>query len=644
MASDMMKEKFMSNITHNNAGQERYKNFRAALYIRALETAHLKGDITAFTEKFERIAKFAKIGKVYIETHRDMQIPEESTLIALKAYFAGKGIAVSAGITVTIDESDDFKTYCYSDPFYRNKLKDIVTLSARHFDEVVFDDFFFSNCKCPKCIDAKGEKSWTQFRLELMTQASKELVLAPARAANPKVEVVIKYPNWYDHFQGLGFNLKDQPPLYEGIYTGNETRDAAHGAQHLQPYESYQVFRYYENIKPGGNRGGWVDPYGSPTLDRYAEQLWLTLFAKSPEITLFDFSSIQTPIRESQRGNWQGQATSFSYDGTTATVRNSDGSFSSEATMAVAAGAALEKVDGVLGELGNPVGVKVYKPYQSMGEDFLVNYLGMVGLPIDMVPEFPVDAATILLTENAKCDAGIVEKIKKQLMDGKNVIITTGLLAALQDRGLKDIVELERTNRKMTTDEFQIGWNPTTFKAEKPLLVPVVEYLTNDSWEIISCNCGDAGTPMLHAAAYGNGKLYILTVPDNFDDLYNLPAGVLSRIGETVAKELYVRLDAPSKVSLFAYDNDTFIVHSFRDETVDLRLVLDEGITAVKDLFPEPAETSGFEGFFGAREPAVPKELYEACEIPGIFGKKSGKNGVGITVKPHSFRVFRCVR
>ena len=633
-----------TSITSSTSTQERYGNFRAALYIRALETAHLKGDINAFIEKFEHITRFVKIGKVYIETHRDMQIPDEETVIALKTYFAGKNIVTSAGITVTIDESDDFKTYCYSDPFYRNKLKEVVEFSAKHFDEIVFDDFFFTNCKCPKCIAAKGDASWTDFRLKLMTKASAEVVLAPARAVNPKVEVVIKYPNWYDHFQGLGFNLKDQPPMYEGVYTGNETRDAAHGAQHLQPYESYQVFRYYENIKPGENRGGWVDPYGSPTLDRYAEQLWLTLFAKSPEITLFDYSSIQTPIRETQRGCWQGSSTSFSFDGATASVRNKDGKLTSEATMAVAAGSALTQIDEVLAELGNPIGVKVYKPYQSMGEDFLVNYFGMIGIPIDMVPEFPYEAKTVLLTENAKHDEDIINKIKKQLMDGKNVVITTGLLAALQNKGLKDIVELERTNRKMTVNEFQIGWDPTTYVPEKPILVPVVEFLTNDSWEVVSCNSGDAGTPMFHAAAYGNSKLYILTIPDNFNDLYSLPVKVLSRISETIVNEMYIRLESPSKVSLFVYDNDTFIVHSFRDEPADLRLVLDESIHSVKDLFPEEAKVPENYFFFGAGKHEATKEIYDAAELPGFFGRKTSKKSVDITVKPHSYKVFRCQR
>lgn len=621
----------------------RYENFRAALYVRALDIAPLKEDIRPMTETFERLYKYVRFGKVYLETHRDMVIPEESTLIALRDWFLAKGIAVSGGITVTIDESADFKTYCYSDPYYRDRLKSLVEMTAGLFDEIVFDDFFFNNCKCPKCVAAKGEQSWTKFRLDLMAQASRELVLAPAKAVNPKVEVVIKYPNWYDHFQGLGFNLEVQPPLYDGLYTGNETRDAYHGAQHLQPYESYLVQRFYENIKPGGVRGGWVDPFGSNTLDRYAEQLWLTLLAKSPEITLFDYHSIQMPIRESQRGAWQGTGTSFSFDGATACVRDADGTFCKDANHSVAAGAALAKIDAVLPVLGNPVGVKMYKPYHSLGEDFLVNYLGMIGLPMDLVPEFPAEANTVVLSAAAAQDSEIVAKIKKQLMDGKTVVITTGLLGLLQDKGLWDIVEMRRTDRKMLAEEFQMGWNPTTCRADKPFLVPVVEYHTNDSWEIVSCNCGAAGTPMFHAADYGNSKLFVLTIPDNPADLYHLPAPVLGRIARTIAQDMPVHLEAPALVSLFCYDNDTIVVHSFRDEPVELDLVVTEAVTEIHSLFPEQETV---EAFFAPKsvQPVDPKLVIRTEALEGGFGKKTGLRKAAVHLKPHSFKVFKVER
>ncbi len=101
------------------------------------------------------------------------------------------------------------------------------------------------------CIKAKGSKSWTQFRLDQMTEAAQSLVIGPAKKVNPKVKVVIKYPNWYEHFQGLGFDLERGPRLFDGIYTGTETRDAVMSDQHLQEYLGYNIFRYFENIKPG---------------------------------------------------------------------------------------------------------------------------------------------------------------------------------------------------------------------------------------------------------------------------------------------------------------------------------------------------------------------------------------------------------
>jgi len=76
---------------------------------------------------------------------------------------------------------------------------------------------------------------------------------------------------------------------------------------------------------------------------------------------------------------------------------------------------------------------------------------------MDMVPLFPADAKMILLTESAKFDPGIVDKIKGQLNAGKNVMITSGLLRALQDKGIDDIVELRYTDRKILTKEFVVG-------------------------------------------------------------------------------------------------------------------------------------------------------------------------------------------
>jgi len=52
-----------------------------------------------------------------------------------------------------------------------------------------------------------------------MTEAAQNLVVGPAKKINPAVKVIVKYPNWYDHFQECGFNLESEPAIFDGLYT-----------------------------------------------------------------------------------------------------------------------------------------------------------------------------------------------------------------------------------------------------------------------------------------------------------------------------------------------------------------------------------------------------------------------------------------
>ncbi|MGW8369935.1 MAG: hypothetical protein ACWGPN_14825, partial [Gammaproteobacteria bacterium] len=362
--------------------QNRYANFEASVYVRAGEVARM-GDQDYLESNWTAVRDQVKFSKIYLETHRDRQIVDEAVLIRARDYFESQGLTVAGGITLTISEPNRFETFCYSDPGHRQWVKELAEYTAAHFDEFILDDFFFTSCKNDIEIEARGERSWTEYRTDLLAEAAIDLIIEPAKAVNPDVRVVVKYPNWYEHFQGLGFNLETQPFVFDGVYSGTETRDAVRSAQHLQPYHGYQIVRYLDNINPGHNGGGWVDTYGSTTIDRYAEQLWLTAFAKAPEITLFEISQIQRAVPENLRGPWQDGSTSFSFD---AMQRAADGG---AASFALAAGMALEQADEILGLLGRPTGLQAYRPFHATGEDFLHNYLGMIGIPIDLQSAFP---------------------------------------------------------------------------------------------------------------------------------------------------------------------------------------------------------------------------------------------------------------
>ena len=565
------------------------------------------------------------VDKIYLETHRDLLIVDEPTLLKAKKFFESKGIKTAGGITLTINESNNFETFCYSNPEHRQKVKEIVEYTAKHFDELILDDFFFTNCKCDLCIKAKGDMSWTDYRLKLMTEAARDLIIGPAKAVNPNIKVVIKYPNWYEHFQGCGFNLETQPKMFDGVYTGTETRDPS-SAQHLQPYLGYLIFRYFDNLKPGKNGGGWVDGGGLQNLymDRYAEQLWLTMFAKAPEITLFDIRGLQRSLLKTDRATWQNQeVVSFNYDEMMNPVPDKTGKMVPPKTIARAAGYTFEMVDKFLGELGKPVGVKSYKPFHSVGEDFLQNYMGMIGVPMDIVPEFPAEEPVVFLTEQAKFDPVIVAKIKKHLTEGKDVMVTSGFLNAMQDNGLSDIAEIRYTDQKALVKEFS-GASRGRVYSDREILIPAIKYITNDSWEVISGLDDTNGWPILHRADYSKGKLYVLTIPENVVDLYHLPVEVTNGIKEVLTRKLPVMLEGPGYTSLFVYDNNTVIAESFADETVQVRLRTDTGIKTLKNVQTgEVISGRTVEFPQGRNRPPLEKQVFE------------------MNIKPHSFVVLK---
>lgn len=599
-----------------------YESFKVSIYVRAYEVDKMK-DIHWLDSTWNVISQQLEVDKIYLETHRDLLVVEDATLEQAKKFFHDRGIETAGGITYTINEANSFETFCYSNPEHRKMVQKIAEHTAKHFDEFILDDFFFTSCKSDIEIKAKGMQSWTDYRLKLMTEAGRDLVLKPAKKVNPQVKVIIKYPNWYDHFQGLGFNLEEGSQLFDGVWTGTETRDPA-GNQHLQNYLSYNIIRYFDNLRPGYNGGGWVDVGGlNMGMDRYAEQLHLTMLAKAPEIILFAYHQLlDVKLSPKYRTPWQGMGTSFNYDEVTAPIRLEDGSLVEPTTMARIAGVVLKQTDKLIHKLGNPVGIKSCKPFHAAGDDFLQNYLGMIGLPMDMRPVFPEDQQVVLLTAQAAQDTEIMAKIKRQLQSGRDVVVTSSLLKAIPEK-LAEVAELRCTDLKALVNDFgRYG------QSGRDLLIPQVQYYTNDAWEMVSAGRpltgGVSGYPILLRAPYATGNLYVLTIPDDMGNLYDFPANALNEIRRIMSKDIGVCLEAPSKVGLFVYDNKTLVVENFNDEPVEVRIVTGDKVMKLESLedgtvlSPLPAGP-----VIQTRRPVTPK------------------NSFRLLLLPHSYKAFR---
>ena len=609
------------------AGQ--YQNFETAVYIPVGVVRRL-ADPAVRQREWDLISRQVKIDKVYIESERDRLIADEQTLEDLKKFFTDHGVKAAGGITFSDNSHDQFQSFCYTNPQDREFIKRMAELIARHFDEFILDDYTFVTTKFASDIAAKGDRTWTQFRLDLMNEVAENLILKPARAVNPRVKITIKFPNWYEHFQGLGFDLDREPRLFDGIYTGTETRDPGITDQFLQQYESYQILRYFENIAPGKNGGGWIDTFSIRDLDRYAEQLWDTLLAKPREITLFNWAALLQPIEPGERP-WQTLPTSFDYFKIKPPFFFANAMEGPQPTMARVAGASLEQIDAFLGKLGQPIGIKSYKPHHSTGEDFLHNYLGMIGLPIDLYATFPADADVVLLTEAAKSDPAIVAKIKGQLNAGKSVVITSGLLRALQGKGIEDIVEIECTERRVIADGYTAGFGSGNRvgvgddNRAASVLFPQVRFQTNQAWALVSAMSDNVGFPLLLMDRYGKGILYVWTIPDNFHHLYRLPPAVTTALKDVLMKGFFVRLDGPSQVALFAYDNHSFVVESFLDQETDVKVSLAGGFTKLRNL------VTG-EVLPGAEPPPRSPWRYGPAEEP--------RTSFHLHVLPHSYLAF----
>jgi len=78
--------------------------------------------------------------------------------------------------------------------------------------------------------------------------------------------------------------------------------------------------------------------------------------------------------------------------------------------------------------------------------------------------------------------------------------------------------------------------------------------------------------------------------PDDFADLYRLPQSVLNQIRTLLGRDVFVSLDAPDHVSLFAYDNRTFIVQNYQSQPVNTRVSV-VGAQRLRDLLTALAVT-----------------------------------------------------
>jgi len=344
---------------------------------------------------------------VFIETYRSGYQAEKRTLAAARDYFKRLGFEVSGCVTTTrIGKiSTGWKLIsCYTDPGTRRKLAEIFAFTAGLFDTIMIDDFFFTDCSCKSCVKARGKRSWAAYRCDLMCDVAKRDVLGAARRVNPKVKIILKYPQWYDNFHNRGYEVVRETKLFDLIWVGTETRDpdSVRWGRKAQ-YEAYFIMRWLSRIGGPKTGGGWFDPYGTspPT---YVEQARQTVLAGAREMLLFCYGSLRQKEHARNVPHLRRELPQLFV---------------------------LRKWIGEGGVRGIPA-VKPPNSQPAPGESYLFDWIGMLGLPLDPRPDLPDRAGALLVTSHLRSKSNWRRAVRSYLERGAPVLASKAVLKEVQ--------------------------------------------------------------------------------------------------------------------------------------------------------------------------------------------------------------------
>ncbi len=375
--------------------------------------------------------KNAGITRVFIESFRNGYTADRETLVNARDQFEEAGIEASGCVTTT--QMGKFSSAgsivsCYTSDTTHRELERIFEYTASMFDLIMIDDFLFTTCECDECQAARDEKSWSEYRCELMNEVSRDYILEPARAVNPGVKVIIKYPQWYDSFHLRGYEVLGETESYDIIWVGTESRDNDFvnntPGLNTPQYESYFIMRWLGEIGGEKTGGGWFDALGT-TPKTYLEQARQTVLADAKEMMLFSYGGLN---RES---NTYGQ-------------RHGTGIADIEALKVELPG---------LFELAKLVrnkpikGIHTVKPANSQphlpdtteavsrnrADAFIYDYIGMIGIPLVPSEKIDTNAEAAFFSIQALKDPEFKGKLSGMLADHKQVLVTDGLASQLEN-------------------------------------------------------------------------------------------------------------------------------------------------------------------------------------------------------------------
>lgn len=348
------------------------------------------------------------ITKVCVEVYRSGHVVPQAHLILVRDWLRDHDIAVVGGIATVpgahfgVRQQGPLGWFNWQDPKTQHDVREVIRSAAAIFDTLVVDDFFCTADQSAQSSVAKGDRSWGEYRRALLSELARRVIVGPAKAINPTITMIVKYPQWYDRFHLFGYDTQTLPQIFDRVWVGTETRGrTTQRFGFVQPYEGFVNYRWLADIAPRKIGSAWFD-HGDCREGDFLDQAYMSVLAGARELIFFNLGDLMAGHPDHPQVAAQ---------------------FNRLADLA----AALRT---------QPVtGIPAYKPPNSdpAGDMYLLDFLGMLGIPLVPVHTFPESAAVIFLPAQAAADPQLLAHVRKARGRGATIVVTASLLSIAPD-------------------------------------------------------------------------------------------------------------------------------------------------------------------------------------------------------------------
>jgi len=401
----------LASLQARSFAQDQYEKAKSrldALRLASYATSHQVEQIATdggFRARVRETLRRMGITRLYVEVYRSGHTVSSDRLVFVRDWLVREGIDVVGGIAtvpggdVGVRQEGPLDWFNWQNAKTQRDIERIVRMAAGVFDTFIVDDFLCTGDVSRESEEARGQRSWGQYRRDLLTQLARSLFLEPARQVNPRITMIVKYPQWYDRFHLFGYDTETLPRIFDRVWVGTETRGrTTRRFGFVQPYEGFVNYRWLAGIAGDKIGGAWFD-HGDCAENDFLDQAYMSVLAGARELVFFNLGDLLQGHPDHAR---------------------LVGQFDRLADLA-----AFVRTHPV-------VGVPAYKPPNSdpAGDMYLMDFLGMLGIPLVPVHQFPESASVMFLPAQAAADPALLERVKAALDRGASVIVTANLLIA----------------------------------------------------------------------------------------------------------------------------------------------------------------------------------------------------------------------